>query len=320
MKKLTVIVAVYNAEKTLARCVDSILSQSYENLEVILVNDGSKDRSLDICKDYQSKDKRVKVIDKENGGISSARNAGLDVAKGDYISFVDSDDYLLPEAYSTMMTKAVETDVDITVCLWNWMNSDGVIYPLNEEERAFESAVVSGKELLVKHLYASPYHNGVVIAPWNKIIKAERFDGLRLKGRFAEDEYLVNHLITFDTKVAVISEPFYVYTQNPSSVTNLAFSVERLNLLGVLLQRTELFASEEKLSFHVSKLFCDITMEYYTEPAMRGKEDLMALYIKEFKRIYKTIKPQLDKSFKRRAQVFAVSPRLYRFIVRIRKK
>ncbi|MBR2871312.1 MAG: glycosyltransferase [Clostridia bacterium] len=105
---ISVIVPVYNTEKYLNRCVDSILCQTYSNLELILVNDGSTDNSLDICNQYKAKDNRVKVIDKENGGLSSARNAGLDVATGDYIAFCDSDDYLPNDAYESLI-KAIST-------------------------------------------------------------------------------------------------------------------------------------------------------------------------------------------------------------------
>ena len=92
-KVLSVIVPIYNTEKYLNRCVDSIINQTYKDLEVILVNDGSTDGSLAICREYEKKDVRVKVVNKENGGLSSARNAGLDVSSGDYVTFVDSDDF-----------------------------------------------------------------------------------------------------------------------------------------------------------------------------------------------------------------------------------
>ena len=105
---LSVIVPVYNVEAYLPRCVDSILAQTYSNLEVILVDDGAKDKSGAICDDYAARDSRVKVIHKENGGLSSARNAGLDVAKGDYIAFVDSDDWVKEEAYDAIMNKLRE--------------------------------------------------------------------------------------------------------------------------------------------------------------------------------------------------------------------
>ena len=114
-KLLSVIVPVYNVETYLPRCVDSILQQSYENMEVILVDDGSQDGSGKICDEYAARDSRVKVIHKENGGLSSARNAGLDTAAGEYLTFVDSDDWIEPDAYCPMIALLEENNAAL-VC------------------------------------------------------------------------------------------------------------------------------------------------------------------------------------------------------------
>lgn len=117
MKGITVsiIVPIYNTEKYLGKCVNSILKQTYENLEVILVNDGSPDNALESCREYESSDSRVKVINKENGGLSSARNAGLDICTGEYIAFVDSDDYLEKDAIETLLGVVDQKQIDIAV-------------------------------------------------------------------------------------------------------------------------------------------------------------------------------------------------------------
>lgn len=116
MPQISVIVPVYKAEKFIERCVNSILNQTYQDIEVILVDDGSPDACPQICDEYAIRDSRVKVIHKENGGVSTARNAGLDMARGDYIAFVDSDDYLEPCMYEKMMKKALEYECDIVMC------------------------------------------------------------------------------------------------------------------------------------------------------------------------------------------------------------
>ena len=103
---ISIIVPVYNVEEFLPKCIDSILAQTYENLEIILVEDGTKDNSGQICDAYAEKDSRIKVIHKENGGLSSARNAGMDVARGEYFGFVDSDDWIEPETYESLMVLA----------------------------------------------------------------------------------------------------------------------------------------------------------------------------------------------------------------------
>ena len=114
--KISVIVPVYKAEKFLERCVSSILNQTYKKLELILVDDGSPDRSPEMCDWYAQADSRVKVIHKKNGGVSTARNAGLEAATGDYIAFVDSDDWIEPEMYQTMMEAAMDHDCDVVMC------------------------------------------------------------------------------------------------------------------------------------------------------------------------------------------------------------
>ena len=128
-KKVSVIVPVYNMEKYLSRCVDSILAQTYKNLEVILVDDGSKDSSPAICDQYSERDSRVKVVHKENGGLSSARNAGLDVATGDYIGFVDSDDYISPEMYSVLCQCLENSDCEIANLMYVRADENGRTTP-----------------------------------------------------------------------------------------------------------------------------------------------------------------------------------------------
>ena len=116
---ISVIVPVYKVERYLCRCVDSIIAQTYTNLQIILVDDGSPDGSGAICDDYAAKDSRITVIHKKNGGLSDARNAGLVAACGSYIGFVDSDDYIEPEMFEELLLKAMDTGADLTLCDFN---------------------------------------------------------------------------------------------------------------------------------------------------------------------------------------------------------
>ena len=117
-KLISIIVPVYNAERTLHRCVTSLVEQSYPNIEILLVNDGSKDASLEMCRGYEQQDSRIRVIDKPNGGVSSARNAGLDVARGEYIMFCDSDDWVSPLWCEHMVRNHIPQN--LTVCEIAW--------------------------------------------------------------------------------------------------------------------------------------------------------------------------------------------------------
>ena len=118
---ISIIVPVYNVEKYLSRCLDSILVQTYRDFELILVDDGSTDRSGAICDEYASRDERIKLIRQSNQGLSVARNVGLDAARGDYIGFVDSDDYIHPETYQILLDALLKYDADLSVCGFNYV-------------------------------------------------------------------------------------------------------------------------------------------------------------------------------------------------------
>ena len=125
MKKISVIVPIYNVEQYLYQCIDSIIAQTYTNLEIILVDDGSTDSSGEICDKYASVDCRIVVIHKKNGGLSEARNAGINVATGDYIGFVDSDDYIFPDTYRGMIEACENNNCEIAVCARDNFNENG---------------------------------------------------------------------------------------------------------------------------------------------------------------------------------------------------
>ena len=136
-KLISIIIPIYNTETFLRQCVDSVINQTYKNLEIILVDDGSTDNSGKICDEYALKDNRIKVIHKKNGGVSSARNAGLDIAKGDYIGFVDSDDFIEKDMYESLLNTIIRTKSQVVVCNWfkgvknNWIQNK--IFPTKEK-------------------------------------------------------------------------------------------------------------------------------------------------------------------------------------------
>ena len=121
---ISIIVPIYNSENYIKKCLDSILAQTYSNLEVILIDDGSTDNSYNICKDYQKKDNRIVLLQQKNAGVSRARNHGLEVAKGEYIGFVDSDDYIEPEMYEILLNSIIESNSKIAICNYYYENED----------------------------------------------------------------------------------------------------------------------------------------------------------------------------------------------------
>ena len=196
MPLVSIIVPIYKVESYLRRCLDSVISQTYVNLEIILVDDGSPDNCPQICDEYAEKDKRVVVIHKKNGGLSDARNAGLDICKGEYISFVDSDDWI-DEKYIEILFNLLQTErADIAIINHQQFYDDNCLLP----EPAFEDAVYDGRAALKKLIVAPTIQ---LILSWGKLYKKELFFNLRFpKNKFNEDQY-TSYLLFFSSKKIV---------------------------------------------------------------------------------------------------------------------
>ena len=219
---ISVIIPLYNVEEYLARCVDSILAQTYENLEVILVDDGAKDSSGAICDAFASKDSRVKVIHKENGGLSSARNAGLEVAAGEYIGFVDSDDWITPDAYAHLMTLAEKYDVKL-VCGGRYDVSGKTgettvgLCPPREE-------VVSSEELVGRIFL----WDGCDSSACDKLYHRSLLEHFRYpEGMVCEDVPVTYKIILQTDRVALSDWPFYHYYHRPGSISTTKTITEK---------------------------------------------------------------------------------------------
>lgn len=211
---VSVIVPVYNVEEYLGRCVDSILSQTHRNLEVILVDDGAKDSSGAICDGYAGKDHRVKVIHKENGGLSSARNAGIDIAAGEYLEFVDSDDWIEPDAVESLLTMALTHQVELVVGgRWDVKAATGEkkkgLCPLHQE-------VISGEEL-VGRIFR--WDNCDSAAP-DKLFHRRLFRDVRFPlGVVCEDVPIMYKIVLDAGRAAMLDKPIYNYFHRPGSIT-----------------------------------------------------------------------------------------------------
>lgn len=225
---ITVIVPVYNVEKYLRRCLDSIIGQTYQNLEILCIDDGSIDNSGEICEQYAARDARIKVIHQENQGLSTARNRGLDAAEGEYIAFVDSDDYILEDMYKKMLAKLLDYNVDLCVCQWQYEFSDGrqVVKKQN-----IDPTIYGRKASLefARFLYRGNYENGVVVAAWNKLYRRALLDKIRFEGRIHEDDAFNGRIMAKNISVYVMEEQFYVYAQNGDSLTNKPFSANKFS-------------------------------------------------------------------------------------------
>lgn len=210
---ISVIVPVYNVEKYLHKCINSILNQTYKNLEIILIDDGSTDNSGKICDEYALKDNRIKVIHKENGGLSSARNAGLDICSGDYIGFVDSDDYIAEDMYEYLYVNLIKNNADVAMCNY-WIENN-----LNTEiaDSSLEKFILNNKSNILKfHL-----EHGMFFPVWNKIFKKEIIKNIKFPiGLNAEDVFILIDWINNCNKIVFGNDCKYFYLKRETSLYN----------------------------------------------------------------------------------------------------
>lgn len=212
---ISIVVPVYNIEKELLdKCIFSIINQTYKNLEIIIVDDGSKKECADECDNLAKTDSRIIVIHQKNKGVSGARNAGLDIAKGDYIGFVDPDDYINSNMYSSMLNKLLFDGSDICVCGFNLVYSNGDI----KAREFYDKNTVFSKEEAYRELMLDKEINSCV---WNKLYKRKLFSEIRFPlGKCFEDCYVMHEIFNLSYKVSIIGEYFYNYYQRPGSIMN----------------------------------------------------------------------------------------------------
>lgn len=210
LPKISIIIPVYNGEEYIERCLDSISKQSYENIEIIIINDGSTDNTQLICDGYLEKECRARVVSKENEGVSVARNAGLDLAVGDYIYFADADDYVLQDGIKNLVNKVDETAADLIVAEYYVADrfNESKVSPLVTNDRdGFLCSILTGRN-----------HSAL----WNKLFKRKLFDKVRFIENicYMEDRVLIVDILIFcQPKISFLDFPVYVYWQDENSIT-----------------------------------------------------------------------------------------------------
>ena len=230
MPIISVIVPVYNVEAWLGACVDSILCQTFRDLELILVDDGSPDGCGAICDEYARLDSRVRVIHKTNGGLSSARNAGLDISRGEYVAFIDSDDYVNPCYLESMLRSIQEHEADLALCSVEkfWDDPSRVEYYHQPDKcLGHEQAVALMVDSLWYHMIAC-----------NKLYRRSLFDDLRFpEGYIHEDEALFHHIIARCARIVSVSGALYRYRQISGSIMHQGCNIQKSDKLTALSDR-----------------------------------------------------------------------------------
>lgn len=271
MKPLvSIIVPVYNVEGYLRRCVDSILAQKFQDYELILVNDGSTDGGGKLCDEYTLQHSNIRVLHKPNEGLSSARNAGLEVANGDYIAFVDSDDYIHPEMIGTLHELACNHSSDIVMC--NYLKTSEKQMSHKVGDMAKDVSHYTNLKALNELLYVDEDHqfgkrNGLHwILAWNKLYKRHLFDDLRYKdGVFFEDVHIIHRLLYKCSNITYLPQPLYYYYQRPESIVNSAFTMNKIDKVYALEDRAIFLRSvgEAQLYRRALKTYLEVFYWYY---------------------------------------------------------
>lgn len=246
---ISVIVPVYNVENYLRRCVDSILGQTYRDLEVILADDGSTDGSGKICDDYAQKDGRVRVIHKENGGLSDARNAGMQAATGGFLAFVDSDDLVAPDMFRRMLEILQTEKSDIVQCGVKKFFLEEELYQNKEESSSVKT--YSAQEALLELTLDRNFRQTV----WNKLYRRETAAAVPFeKGKLNEDEFWTFQVFGRAQKISLTEETFYFYYQRQGSIMQSGYSIRRLDALEAKERRQRYFEKEYPGLCSVSKV------------------------------------------------------------------
>ncbi len=290
MDKISIIVPVYKVEKYLNKCVESIVNQTYKNLEIILVDDGSPDNCPQICDEWAKKDDRIKVIHKENGGQVSARNMALDIANGEYIAFVDSDDYIDTTMYEKLIKTAIQNNADIVRCMYNRVYENGEVIPVIENNLA----KINSANIINYYISGTYIKSGNVIvtgniAPniWSCLYSKNIIGDKRFENQTIGEDFLFNcSLVSPDVKISYVNEHLYNYLIREGS-TMTVMNEEKIA------KRIE-FA---KRVFDVLKNKVD-EQDLYGYKFARYKEVILGIAASQNLDIYKNKKNEIDEVFK----------------------
>ena len=301
---ISVIIPVYNMEQYLARCLDSVTNNTYRNLEIICIDDGSKDRSLKILQDYEKRDGRIVVITKENGGVSSARNAGLDRMTGEYVSFIDPDDFVHPQYFELLLGVQMQRGTDIVACGYLRIEEDE---PIPE----MISVSVDGKD--IGYLTCQQFFQNKDLRAycWGRLFRGSRLKNLRFHEniRYAEDavfeaELWEEHL---DLTCSIIDAALYYYYQRSGSLANRSRERDRLIVEKLFVEKASLSVRNEQVYLEqaIRRL---LNSRYYAKHFF--PDDFV---VQEIKKVF----PDVLHSLRRTTQLSGSEKLRYRAFIRV---
>ena len=320
---VSVVVPVYNVEKKIKKCINSILNQKYHNIEIILVDDGSPDKSGVICDIYKNKYKNITVIHKETGGLSSARNAGIDLAKGEYIGFVDSDDWIDSDMYLNMISNAKKWNAEIVSCKYTFENISN-----SNKKNGFK--IIDGKNKILTEYMANTICGNVTdTSVCTKIFKKDLFDNIRFPDkRLYEDECTVFKLCMNIKRYIKMDAEYYHYIQEGQSIVRSRLNMSQINSVEMNIAEISLLAKKincPQLDYYVEQYIARNYFSLYAKLIRMGCDDNQYTYIdyekkirNKFKKYYRNLmKSKLSINRKVAAMGMLICPSVIKNIYRI---
>lgn len=317
MPQISVIVPVYNVEKYLAECVDSILAQTLHDIEVILVDDGSTDNSSSICDAYKIRDERIKVIHQPNKGIAAARNAGIRTASGKYIAFVDSDDFLDCNMYECMLDIAENEDVPLVICTGFYYSDSHTNRISKKTDNVVE--LMSSEEMVNTWLWSTDEKTVLFTVVYNKLYLKDFFQNeLFFKDILIhEDEEFSTRLYLKNFRVAFVDRPFYYYRANQQSITYKPFGQKNLVMLDILYSRCKVYREKvwEEPAKRAAKNFSEIYIEYGIRALKIGHFEWIKPYRTQFNSMRSYLGFRRHTKDQIRYALFDLLPHMYNKII-----
>ncbi len=287
-KLVSIIIPIYRVEKYLNRCIRSVVNQTHKNLEIILVDDGSPDACPQMCDEWAEKDGRIKVIHKKNGGLSQARNAGLDVMGGDFVSFLDSDDYLDENYVEILLDRIFEYDADIAACSMKNIYEKGAAQgPLYDKLFCMDNQVRRGLEILEGY-YADG--KAVYLSANAKLYRKTVFNSIRFPdGKLHEDAYVFPQIYINDIYVSCCSEQFYFYCHRFGSITESPSDEELVSRLDYRKYALGYYRDKSGKLYAMARksLLDSIIMTYSNMKDGNARREYKILYIKLTKELFR---------------------------------
>ena len=317
--KISVIIPVYKVEAYLDRCGRSVVNQTHENLQIILVDDGSPDRSAAMCDEWATKDNRIQVIHQKNSGLSGARNSGLDVAEGEYVVFVDSDDYIKNTMIEALLQLCTSHQAEVAICDYMRFSGEGVTEEQLKISNAKEKKIqVHNQMEAIKQLHG--WNGEMYTVAWNKLYKRSLWQGIRYPvGKINEDEFTTYKILYHAKNVVVTNQMYYYYFYNSNSITTNEKYLGNLDVYQALAERMEMFKQDGHMELVgiVEKVMLDRIVMRYHKAKQGNKPEIMQKLKQYYKQKYKSLsvmKPRMG------YRIFYVSPDIYELLLHLKKR